>query len=83
MLVPQQWLCLELMQGGDATTTHRRVWVDGKELPEQVSDFSDRKPPQFSLMSIGVLQYHQTPMLSDVWVDDIRVSICAHRLRRT
>ena len=74
MLVPQQWLCLELMQGGDATTTHRRVWVDGKELPEQVSDFSDRKPPQFSLMSIGVLQYHPTPTLSDVWVDDIRVS---------
>ncbi|HVU51863.1 MAG TPA: hypothetical protein VHL80_14300, partial [Polyangia bacterium] len=74
MIVPQQWICLELMQGGDATTTHRRVWVDGKELPEQVSDFSDRKPPQFSLMSIGVLQYHQTPILTDVWVDDIRVS---------
>jgi hypothetical protein len=74
MVVPQQWLCLELMQGGDATTTHRRVWVDGKELPEQVSDFSDRKPPQFSLMSIGVLQYHQTPTLTDVWIDDVRVS---------
>jgi hypothetical protein len=74
MIVPQQWICLELMQGGDATTTHRRVWVDGKELPEQVSDYKDRKPPQFSLMSIGVLQYHQTPILSDVWVDDIRVS---------
>jgi hypothetical protein len=74
MIVPQQWLCLELMQGGDATTTHRRIWVDGTELPEQVSDYSDRKPPQFSLMSIGVLQYHPTPILSDVWIDDIRVS---------
>jgi len=74
MIVPQQWICLELLQGGDATTTHRRVWVDGKELPEQVSDYSDRKPPQFSLMSIGVLQYHPTPTLTDVWVDDIRVS---------
>jgi hypothetical protein len=74
MMVPQQWICLELMQGGDTTTTHRRVWVDGKELPEQVSNFSDRPPPTFSLMSIGVLQYHQTPLLSDVWVDDIRVS---------
>jgi hypothetical protein len=74
MIVPQQWICFELMQGGDATTTHRRIWVDGKELPEQVSDYSDRKPPQFSLMSIGVLQYHQTPILTDVWVDDIRVS---------
>jgi hypothetical protein len=74
MIVPQRWICLELMQGGDATTTHRRIWVDDKELPEQVSDYSGRKPPQFSLMSIGVLQYHQTPMLSDVWIDDIRVS---------
>jgi hypothetical protein len=74
MVVPQQWICLELLQGGDATTTHRRVWVDGKELPEQMSDYSGRKPPQFSLMSIGVLQYHQTPTLTDVWVDDIRVS---------
>ena len=74
MIVPERWICLELMQGGDATTTHRRVWVDGVELPEQVSNFSDRKPPQFSLMSIGVLQYHPTPILSDVWVDDVRVS---------
>jgi hypothetical protein len=74
MVVPQTWICLELMQGGDATTTHRRVWVNGTELPEQVSDYSGRKPPQFSLMSIGVLQYHPTPILTDVWFDDIRVS---------
>jgi len=73
-VVPMQWLCLELMQGGDATTTTRRVWVNGTELPEQKSNFSDRKPPTFDLVSIGVLQYHTTPLLSDVWVDDIRVS---------
>jgi len=73
-VVPMQWLCLELMQGGDATTTMRRVWVNGSELPEQKSNFSDRKPPSFDLVSIGVLQYHATPLLSDVWVDDIRVS---------
>jgi hypothetical protein len=73
-VVPMKWLCLELMQGGNATTTMRRVWVDDKELPEQVNNFSGRKPPQFDLMSIGVLQYHQTPILSDVWIDDIRVS---------
>ncbi|HVZ71788.1 MAG TPA: hypothetical protein VHJ20_05375 [Polyangia bacterium] len=73
-VVPKTWTCLELMQGGDATTTHRRVWVDGVELPEQKSDFSDRKPPTFSLVSIGVLQYHPTPTLADVWIDDVRVS---------
>ncbi|HEY2901045.1 MAG TPA: hypothetical protein VGL59_10745 [Polyangia bacterium] len=73
-LVPQTWICLELMQGGNATTTMRRVWVNDKELPEQVSNFSDRKPPAFSLMSIGVLQYHPSPILTDIWIDDIRVS---------
>ena len=73
-VVPMKWLCLELMQGGNATTTMRRVWVDDKELPEQVSNFSARKPPQFDLMSIGVLQYHPTPVLTDVWIDDIRIS---------
>ena len=69
-----QWLCLELLQGGDATTTTRRVWVNGTELPDQKSNYTDRKPPTFNLVSIGVLQYHPTPLLSDVWVDDIRVS---------
>ncbi len=73
-VVPMKWICLELLQSGDATTTHRRVWVDGMELPEQVSDFSDRPPPMFATMSIGVLQYHTSPILTDVWVDDIRVS---------
>jgi hypothetical protein len=73
-VVPMKWICLELFQGGDATTTTRRVWVDGMELPEQKSLYSGRKPPTFSRMSIGVLQYHATPILNDVWVDDIRVS---------
>jgi hypothetical protein len=73
-ITPKAWICLELMQGGDATTTHRRVWINDTELPEQKNDFSDRKPPAFSLMSIGVLQYHVTPILTDVWFDDVRVS---------
>lgn len=73
-ITPRTWICLELLQGGDATTTHRRVWINDTELPEQKNDFSDRKPPAFSLMSIGVLQYHVTPILTDVWFDDVRVS---------
>jgi hypothetical protein len=73
-VVPATWICLELMQGGDATTTHRRVWVNDNELPEQVSDYKDRKPPTFDLVSIGILQYHPTPILTDVWIDDVRVS---------
>jgi hypothetical protein len=73
-IVPKTWICMELLQGGDATTTTRRVWVDGNELTDQKSDYTARKPPTFSLVSIGVLEYHTTPLLSDVWVDDVRVS---------
>ncbi len=73
-IAPMKWLCLELLQGGDATTTTRRIWVDGSELTEQKSNYTERKPPTFELVSIGVLQYHATPVLTDVWVDDIRVS---------
>jgi hypothetical protein len=73
-VVPMTWICMELLQGGDATTTTRRVWIDGNELTDQKSNYTDRKPPIFSLVSVGVLEYHQTPLLSDVWVDDIRVS---------
>jgi hypothetical protein len=73
-IVPMTWICLELMQGGDATTTSRRVWVNGNELTEQESDYSGRPPPMFAQVSVGVLQYHVTPILSDVWVDDVRVS---------
>jgi hypothetical protein len=75
-VVPATWICLELMQGGDSTTgtTSRRVWVNDTELTEQVSNYSDRPPPTFSMMSIGVLQYHMSPILTDIWIDDIRVS---------
>ena len=75
-VVPMTWICLELLQGSDAamTTTTRRVWVDGKELPEQVDNFKARKPPTFDLMSIGILQYHPSPLPTDVWIDDVRVS---------
>jgi hypothetical protein len=77
-VVPMKWICLELMQRGDLAAnppvTSRRVWVDGKELPEQVSNYTMRPPPAFSHMSIGALQYHPTPILSDIWIDDVRVS---------
>jgi hypothetical protein len=73
-VVPMTWICMELLQGGDATTTTRRVWIDGNELTDQKSNYTDRKPPTFSLVSVGVLQYHPTPLLSDVWIDDVRVS---------
>jgi hypothetical protein len=75
-VVPMTWICLELMQGGDPTTgtTSRRVWVNDIELPEQESNYTDRPPPTFAMMSIGVLQYHVSPILTDIWIDDVRVS---------
>jgi hypothetical protein len=73
-IVPETWICLELMESGSATTEQRRVWLNDVELTEQASSYTGRQPPQFDRMSIGVWQYHVTPTLSDVWIDDIRVS---------
>ncbi len=74
-IVNLAWTCIELLesgQGGQAAV--RRIWVDGTELPEQNNSFSGQKPPQFDLVSIGIWEYHPTPTLSDMWIDDIRVS---------
>ena len=66
----------ETVEQAYALATLLRVGLDSHSavLPEQVSDYKDRKPPRFALMSIGILQYHPTPILTDVWIDDVRVS---------
>ena len=74
-IVNLAWTCIELLesgQGGQAAV--RRIWVDGVELPEQYNSYSGQKPPQFDLVSIGIWEYHPTPTLSDMWIDDVRVS---------
>jgi hypothetical protein len=74
------WTCIELLESGQGgATTVRRIWVDGTELPEQNDSFGvsspmGQKPPQFDLVSIGIWEYHPTPSLSDMWIDDVRVS---------
>ncbi len=70
-----RWLCLELFESGEGgTAAIRQVWVDGAELTEQRSTYAGQKPPVFDLVSIGLWQYHPTPILSDMWIDDVRVS---------
>jgi hypothetical protein len=74
------WTCIELLESGEGgANAVRRIWVDGGELPEQQSSFGTsspqgQKPPQFDLVSIGIWEYHPTPSLSDMWIDDVRVS---------
>ena len=31
-------------------------------------------PPKFDKVSFGIVEYHPIPDLSDMWIDDIRVS---------
>ncbi len=79
-VVTLAWTCVELLESGQGgTTAVRKIWVDGTELPEQddsfgVSSSMGQKPPQFDLVSIGIWEYHPTPSLSDMWIDDVRVS---------
>ena len=70
------WTCIELFESGQGASGVRQIWADGIELPEQkTSDSgSGQKPPAFNLVSIGIWEYHPTPSLSDMWIDDVRIS---------
>jgi hypothetical protein len=69
------WTCIELLESGKGgAAAVRRIWADGVELTEQNNTFSGQKPPQFDLVSIGIWEYHPTPSLADMWIDDVRVS---------
>ncbi len=71
-----QWLCLELFEAGTPGTGEtRRIWVNGNELTHLSTTYDGQAPPQFNLVSLGVWQYDgNTPTLSDMWIDDVRVS---------
>jgi hypothetical protein len=78
---PGRWQCLELFEDGSSPSEEKRqVWLDGVELTDLRSTSANQgapanhKPPTWSGASFGVWEYHPSPLLSDVWLDDIRVS---------
>jgi hypothetical protein len=80
---PNQWLCLELHEDGSRPDTElRQVWVNDVELKELESDSAmaggtahpNHKPPAFDQVSVGLWEFHPSPTLTDMWVDDVRVS---------
>jgi hypothetical protein len=75
VVVNDAWTCIELFESGKGgAAAVRRIWADGTELPEQNDTFDGQAPPRFDLVSIGIWEYHPTPSLSDMWIDDVRVS---------
>ena len=80
---PNEWLCIELFEDGtDPTTEKRQIWLNDTELTDIASDSAkaagnsnpNHLPPQFANVTFGVTEYHPIPTLSDMWIDDIRVS---------
>jgi hypothetical protein len=80
---PNEWLCLELHEDGSSPDTElRQVWVNDIELKELESDSAmaggtahpNHKPPAFDKVSVGLWEFHPSPTLTDMWVDDVRVS---------
>jgi hypothetical protein len=70
-----RWYCIELFtNGAGGLNTERRIWIDEVEMDNQHTNYDGQKSPQFEHLSFGIWQYHPTPSLSDVWIDDIRVS---------
>jgi hypothetical protein len=78
---PNKWQCIELFEDGSSPTEEKRqVWLDGSELADLRSTSNgngapaNHKPPAFDSAAFGVWEYHPSPLLSDIWLDDIRVS---------
>jgi hypothetical protein len=78
---PNRWQCVELFEDGSSPNEEKRqVWLDGVELMDLRSTSNgngapaNHKPPAFDGVSFGIWQYHPTPLLTDLWLDDIRVS---------
>ncbi|HVY27824.1 MAG TPA: hypothetical protein VHB79_14815 [Polyangiaceae bacterium] len=78
---PNKWACIELFEDGSSPSEEKRqVWLDGTELTDLRSTSANpgapanHKPPAFDGASFGVWEYHPSPLLSDIWLDDIRVS---------
>ncbi|HEX4474678.1 MAG TPA: hypothetical protein VH142_06350 [Polyangiaceae bacterium] len=81
--VPSEWVCLELFEdGSDPSTERRKVWVDDRELTELESDSAkaagtghpNHEPGMFDHVTVGLWEFHPSPTLTDMWVDDVRVS---------
>ena len=79
----KEWQCIELLEdGSDPTTEIRKVWLNDAEMKELESDSAksggtkdpNHLPPKFDKVTFGVIEYHPIPTLSDMWIDDLKVS---------
>ena len=82
-MTPGTWICLELHEDGSHTDTEdRQVWINDQELTELRSDSktiagtssTNYASPAYTLINIGLSEFTSTPLLTDMWVDDVRVS---------
>jgi hypothetical protein len=80
-VMPNVWQCVELFEDGSSPDEEKRqVWLDGFELTDLRSTSANQgaptnhKPPAFASATFGVWEYHPSPLLSDIWIDDVRVS---------
>jgi hypothetical protein len=83
LIVANQWTCIELFENGTNPMTEvRQVWVNDVELTDLRSNSAtaggtanpNHLPPKFSGVAFGIWEYHPIPTLSDLWIDDVRVS---------
>ena len=82
-VAPGRWICMELFENGSNPASEvRRVWVDDTELTDLRSDSAmaagtshpNHLPPTYDRVSVGLGEFHPSPDLTDMWLDDVRVS---------
>ena len=82
-VTPGDWLCIELLEDGSNPQTEvKQVWLNDVELTELHTDSEkaagasnpNHRSPAFNQLTIGLSEFFPTPTLTDMWVDDVRVS---------
>ncbi|HEX3852785.1 MAG TPA: hypothetical protein VHW01_17600, partial [Polyangiaceae bacterium] len=82
-ITPGTWICLELHEdGSNVNTEDRQVWINDQELTELRSDSktsagssnANHLSPTYTLVNVGLSEFTGTPALTDMWVDDVRIS---------
>jgi hypothetical protein len=69
------WFCVEMMSDGHTPALLRQVWFNGRELTTLAENRTmPAAPGNWDTLSIGLMQYHPIAVLSDAWIDDIRIS---------
>ncbi len=70
----RKWFCAEIKVDASTKITSQ-IYVDGIHLGSIDEEWTDVAPPAWNYIALGFQQYHPTPLVTDMWVDDFAVDV--------